>query len=307
MKNKHQQTKLYVVTLLFMLSSVFMYNMYKSLSGFIANGFRDGLMMLSIVTCYLLPVICFYFYLYNYHVKKINKIVKLVYSSIVAAIAIFNLTQIFTYLPLYISNNELGGYETLLSIGFGFPYDGLIINFVLIVVQVINIITTLKPNIKLAKYEDYLTHHGLLHLNIIEYILLFLLGILTNVFIGAFIIGFEAIENALYDGKYIYMMLLVLIIPTINFLTLLIKPNRVFKNKKILTLLVPLGINFLFLGLFILFESIYPSFMVNIAKPLFPITFSVSLPIEMLIIILIISISSIIYLVKLFIPTKVHK
>ena len=146
MKNKYNQTKLYIVMLLFMLSSIFMYNMYKSLSGFIANGFRDGLAMLSIVICYLLPVICFYFYLYNYHIKKINKTVKLIYSTIVIAISIFILTQLFTYLPLYISNNKLGAYDTLLSIGFKFPYDGIIISFVLIAVQIINILTTLKHN-----------------------------------------------------------------------------------------------------------------------------------------------------------------
>jgi hypothetical protein len=278
--------------------------MYKSLSGFIANGFRDGMVMLSIVICYLLPVICFYFYLYNYHIKKINKTIKLIYSSFVIAISIFILTQLFTYLPLYISNNKLGAYDTLLSVGFGFPYDGIIINFILIIVQIINIITTIRPNTKLGIFEKYLAHYGVIKVNIIEYILLCILGILTNVFIGSYFIGIDSIENALYDGKYIYMLLLILIIPLMNFLTLLIKPNNIIKNKKKLTLLIPLSVNILFLGLFILFEAIYPSFMVNIAKPLFPITFSVSLPIEMLIIILIISISSIIYTVKLFIQNK---
>ena len=49
----------------------------------------------------------------------------------------------------------------------------------------------------------------------------------------------------------------------------------------------------------IVFESVSPDFMIHVGKPLFMIAFSVSLPIEQLAMILIMTISSIIFAVRL--------
>ena len=52
--------------LLFILSSYYMYDFYKSLSGFIANQFREPLVMIPIFLSYFLPVFCFLFYFYDF-------------------------------------------------------------------------------------------------------------------------------------------------------------------------------------------------------------------------------------------------
>ena len=47
-----------VVLLLF--SCFYMYDFYKCLSGFIANGFREPQVMLPMILAFLLPVLCFF-------------------------------------------------------------------------------------------------------------------------------------------------------------------------------------------------------------------------------------------------------
>ena len=51
-----------VSVLMFICTSLFMYGFYKSLSGFIANGFTDGIRMIAMILSYILPVICFLFF-----------------------------------------------------------------------------------------------------------------------------------------------------------------------------------------------------------------------------------------------------
>ena len=51
------------VTVILLLFSCFcMYDFYKCLSGFIANGFREPLVMLPMILAYFLPVFCFLFF-----------------------------------------------------------------------------------------------------------------------------------------------------------------------------------------------------------------------------------------------------
>ena len=80
-----------------------------------------------------------------------------------------------------------------------------------------------------------------------------------------------------------------------NLLYLLLK----LESKNIKSLIIPLAINIIFGLLMLIFELIDPSFMVNIGKPLFPITFSISIPIECFVLLLIMGISSLIYLAKI--------
>ena len=104
----------------------------------------------------------------------------------------------------------------------------------------------------------------------------------------------KAISNIFYDIKYIYLLLLA-VLPLMNLLCLLLKPE----SKNIKSLIIPLAINIIFGLLMLIFELIDPSFMVNIGKPLFPITFSISIPIECFVLLLIMGISSLIYLAKI--------
>lgn len=279
--------------ILFILTSMFMYNAYKALSGFIANGFRDGLAMLSIVICYFIPVISFLFYFYDNHIKKINKIVSLIYSILIIGLSMFTFIEILTYINIYIPNNKLGAYETLLSFAFGFPYDGIIILVILFLTQIYNIYLIIKPNTN-YNIKYLFSNYDFIKTNFIEYLLLSILAILTFVFVGAFLIGFKAISNIFHDIKYIYLLLLVLL-PLMNLLYLLLKPEA----KSIKSLIIPLAINIIFGLLMLIFELIDPSFMVNIGKPLFPITFSISIPIECFVLLLIMGISILIYLAKI--------
>ena len=58
------------MTVLFLLYSCFyMYDFYKCLSGFIANGFREPLVMLPMILAFFLPVLCFLFFVYDFYVN----------------------------------------------------------------------------------------------------------------------------------------------------------------------------------------------------------------------------------------------
>ena len=286
------------IIILTLLSCIFMYNGYKSLSGYIANGFKDGMAMLTIILCFFTPVFSFLFFFYEHYIKKLNKIFNIIYSSVSFVIYTFILSQIFIHLDLYVSNNKLGAYETLLPIGLGFPYDGIIIYIVLMISQIYNIFATIYPKSKYCIKESF-TNYEIFNINSIEYLFLSFLAIFAFIFVGSFLIAFKAIDNALYDPKYLYLMLFVLI-PMMNLLFFVIKPET--KNYKLLY--IPIIINILFGLLLLLFELIYPSFIVSIGKPLFPVTFSISLPIECLIILIIMLVSILIYALKIVLKIK---
>lgn len=76
---------------LLLFASFYMYDFYKCLSGFIANGFREPLVMLPMITSFFLPVLCFLFYFYDFFVRAINPVVKAVYSVVVAIYAAVDL------------------------------------------------------------------------------------------------------------------------------------------------------------------------------------------------------------------------
>ena len=64
------------------------------------------------------------------------------------------------------------------------------------------------------------------------------------------------------------------------------------RRTKMVTLGVGVGLNILFGILFLIFELTYPDFLVHIGKPLFLITFSVSVPIEPVIILAIMALGT---------------
>ena len=298
-----QDRYLYTITaLLFYCACMCMYNFYKSLSGFIANGFREPLVMIPIISTFALPALCFCVFFYATYVRKMNKIATVIYAVLVVAVGVWNCVGLSMNAYLYGSNHRLGGYDTMLNLAFCFPYDGWIYTVVLLAMQVVNLICAFKPQSKLALGKDeFLNKQGACSLGLVEYLLVCVLAILTFVFVGAAVRAIGAFENALYDGKFIFLWLWVLLVPAMNLVYFVFKPEKRAQSKKakVAFLGAGIGVNVLFGVLLWVFEVTNPSFMVHIAKPLFAIAFSVSLPIEMVGILGIMAISVVIYAVKI--------
>ena len=280
----------------------FMYDFYKCLSGFIANGFREPGVMLPMVLSFLLPVVCFLFFFYDVFVKSVHRVGKIVYSSIIIVWGILDLSFIFANISLYASNNRLGVYESLPSFIFHFPYDMIILHFCLIFLEVFNIVVACLKNSKLARLKNEITLHGFFKIKVWEYLLLAVLAIVVFVFAGAGVTAtFSAFSNAFYDFRYIFLLLWVAYIPLMNLLFLVIKPEKqnLPKWAKFTILGNGIFINLVFGILLLVFERTYPDFMVHIGKPLFLIAFSVSLPIEMGIIVGIMALGTVSMIVKI--------
>ena len=280
------------------LSCLFMYNFYKCLSGFIANGFRYGIMMPTMFITYFTPVLAFLVYFYNYYVKELNKVTKWIYSVIIIALSIFNLVGTIINFDIYLYNNIHGVYQSIPSFILAFPFDGIVIDLFLIFVQIVNILHLLNKSNFLLNIKSNFNHQGDVIIHKFTYLIILVFAIFTFVFVGDFFCAFQAIENALYDPKYIFLMLWLFIIPLGNLLLVVLKPElrQISKKQKYVYLSLGLGLNLLFGGLLLLFETIYPSFMVDISKPLFPIAYSISIPIEVYIVIAIQIICSLIYI-----------
>ena len=270
-----------IVMLLF--ACFYMYDFYKSLSGFIANGFREPQVMLPMILAFFLPVLCFLFFFYDFFVRAVNPIIKTGYSLFVVAYGIVDLVLIFVNLRLYVSNNSLGVYDALLSIIVHFPYDMIAIITLLIFVQIFNLTVGDRKGTRASCLLVGAKLRGTAKVSAPEYGSLCVLAIIVFVFTGAAITGiFTALSNAFYDGRYIFLILWVLIVPMGNLVILTLKPERskLTKRKKLSILASGIGVNLLFGLLFLILELTSPDFLVLIGKPLFLIAFSVSLPIE---------------------------
>ena len=298
MKTKLKTVLVSVITVvLAVLSSLFMFDFYKSLSGFIANGFREPLTMIPLISSYILPVLCFLFFFYDFYIKKACKVANIIYSALAFIWANVNLVIIFINISLFASNNSLGVYDTLFSIFVKFPYDAIIINLFLAAMQIVNFIAIFKGG-KIAEFKDSLKQYGKFQLSLGEYLPLSVLAILAFAFFGDALNAFCAIENTLYDAKYLFLILWAMT-PICNLLCLVIKPDTRFTKTRAIALGVQILVNVLFLVLLLIFEAKDPGFIIQIGKPLFPITFSVSLPIEMMVFVLIGAISIVVYAVRL--------
>lgn len=273
--------KTIVTVILFIYTCLFTQGFYKATTGFVASKFENALFILTMVVAYVTPVIWFLFYFCNYYVKKCNRLFTLIYSPIVTILSVGVLINIFQNIDVYVRNNLMGVYQTIPSLLFGFPFDCIIVHIVLIAVQVINIISVIKPESKIAKVRNELLDEGRLNINVLEYIPYALFAILACLFVGLFTCGLSALENIAYDVKYIYLLLWYLI-PCLTLICVVLKFENKFKKKssKLAHLLSLVGLNIVFLALFFVFEAIDPNFIVRVGKPLLPITFSVSMRIE---------------------------
>lgn len=303
MKNNVKKALIYTLgAVLLLFSCFYMYDFYKCLSGFIANGFREASVMLPMVLSFLLPVLSFLFFFYDFYVKSVHRVAKIVFSSVVILWASVNLGFIFSNISLYASNNRFGVYDALPSIIVHFPYDMIIVHSALILLAVFDIFCAIKSDAPPAFFVKSLKQNGLLKLNIWEYLPLCVLAILVFVFSGASLTAsFTALSNAFYDFRYVFLLLWVGLIPLINLAYLVAKPEKLIGSKLGAGLTLGAGIftNVIFASLLLIFELTYPDFMVHIGKPLFLIAFSVSLPIEMGVILGIQAIGTVAMTVKL--------
>ena len=263
---------------------LFMYDFYKCLSGFIANKFREPQVMLPMISSYLLPVVCFLFYFYDCYVRKVGKAARWIYAGLVVVASIVNLTGIFGNFSVYASNNRLGVYETIPSIILAFPYDAIVFHILLLMAQAFSVVELIKPEGKVAAFKDEYLRKERVSLTVVEYLLLSVAAILAFVFFGSSLCAINAFENVLYDGKFLFLWLwLLLPLLTVIGLVWKVEKRNIAKGKKVVLLSVGAGLNVLFGLLFLLFELTSSGFIVQVGKPLFSIAFSISFPVEPLI------------------------
>ena len=274
----------------------YMYDFYKCLSGFIANGFREPLVMLPMILAYLLPVVCFLFFFYDFFIRAPHPVARVVSSILVAIWAAVDMALIFSNIGLYVSNNSLGVYDTLPSIIVHFPYDMIAVLFCIFALQMFDLFVVGVKKTGVGARLDEFKCRGSVKVCIPEYIALSVIAIVVFVFTGAAICAaFTAYENAFYDVRYVFLVIWVMAVPMMNLLIMTLKPERKVSKKgiKLAILGGGIGINILFALLFVIFEFTYPDFLIHIGKPLFLIAFSVSIPIEPFAIFLIMLIGSI--------------
>ena len=289
-----------ILTIIFFISTcLFTQGFYKATTGFVASKFENAHFILTMVVAYVVPVFCFLFYFCNYYVKRCNRLFTLIYSPIITILSVGVLINIFQNIEVYARNNFLGVYQTIPSLLFGFPFDCIIVHIGLIAVQAINVLSVLKPELKVAKVREELLETGRLNITVLEYIPYALLTILAGLFAGLFVCGLSAIENVLYDAKYVYLLLWYLV-PCLSLICIVLKFENNFKkdSSKLAHLLSLVGLNVVFLVLFFVFEAIDPDFIVRVGKPLLPITFSVSMRIEIFVMMGTQGLGSLILLVK---------
>ena len=290
-----------IITLVIFISvCLFMQNFYKITLGWVANNFEGGMLLPTISIAYFVPILCFFFYFFNYYVKRINKIVSAIYSIVIIGLSTFVLINIFNNISIYVSNNSLGVYQTLPSILFGFPYDGIIVHILLILIQVVNLISVIKPNHKIALLKEKFYSLDYLKIRIGDYVVLVVVTLLSCLFAGLFVCGLSAFSNVFHDIKYLYLLVWYLL-PVINLVCIVFRVENDFQTDKgkIKYLAYFIIINIVFMASYFLFEIIHPNFIVQIGKPLLPITFSISMRIELMLLIGVQSVGILIYLIKL--------
>lgn len=272
------------VTLFLLLFACFYtYDFYKALSGFVANGFREPLVMLPMILSFLLPVVCFLFFFYDVYVRALHPVLRTLYSVFVASLALADLALILSNIRVYASNNALGVYDALPSIILHFPFDMIVILTALLALQIFHLAVGNRRPSRAGAFLDGLKQRGTLRLGKVEYVALCLLAIVAFIFTGASICGtFTAFSNTFYDFRYLFLLIWVLLCPMGNLVLLVLKPEQmqITKRKKLITLSIGIGANVLFALLFLILELTYPDFLVHLGKPLFLIAFSVSMPIE---------------------------
>ena len=233
----NNKDKIYIVIfniLLYAIISLFMYDFYKALSGLIANNFYEAHIMLTIILSYLLPVFYYLFFFYDKYCKRQSNKVRFIFDIIFIIYCLYNIISIFSHINIYISNSNLGVYDSMPSLFLSFPFDMLVVNCLILFISIISLVNIFKPNEKISNIRNVFSEYGFISLKKYEYALISILAILCFVFFGDFLNSFKAIENLFYDPKYLYLMLWVLIVPLSTITYFVLKLDRYFSTKKII-------------------------------------------------------------------------
>ena len=289
-----------ISALLLLLSCFFMYDFYKCLSGFIANGFRYPFMMLPIILTYLIGPVCFLFFFWDTYVRRLSKTVEIIYACFVVGLSVFCFVGIILNFSVYYSNNQLGVYDALPGLIIKFPFDGIVICTVAIISQVVRLISRFAPSLAISEKKEWATDRGRFSLSVVEYVIISVFSVVAFVFVGSSLYAFSAIANAAWDPKFIFLQLW-LLVPLFDIALLVIKPEKrgISARSKIVTLSVAIAVNLIFGILFGVFEAVYPDFIIHVGKPMFLIAFSVSMPIEMIGVLGIMALSTVVLAVRL--------
>ena len=131
-----------------------------------------------------------------------------------------------------------------------------------------NIYLLIKPGAKFAYIKDAFCSYGFFKFNKVEAFAVGVLGICATVFIGDFFNGLNTLQNAQHDGKYIFLLIMIFVIPLMNFIYFLSKPNsRNLSDKtKLIVNSCVIGVNVIITVLFITFVYVYPDFVSFIGK-----------------------------------------
>ena len=290
------------------MSSFFMFDFYMCLSGFVANKFAEPLVMLPIVISFFIPVLAALLAVYHLFVGRLCKIGKIIASSVMAVLSLAAISLVMINIPLYVRNHALGAYSSTLGI-FLFPYDTVIANLFVLFFSVLGIISGAKSSVLPTRVKNLTVSSLKFKLAIPEYIAYSVLAIVVFVFAGAGISGVGSIANALYDLRYLFLIVWVGLIPIVDLATLVAKPERFKMQKWCRTAILSsvLLFNLVVCALLFILELTKPGFIIQIGKPLFMIAFSVSLPIEMLILLGIMALTVILITAKLVIMHFIKK
>ena len=298
----YYQKYLTLLTLfLFAICCLFAWNSYKTIVSFMTNGFENTVNTLAIITSYSLPVFCFFVFFFNSFIKPNKKVTRWIYSCFVLAFALVNIALIAINYQSLNANATEGHFVNFNTIGLSYPVDMLVVNCLLVLVQAFNIFVLIKPNSKYAFVKDAFASYGFFKFNLVSKIFVTILALITMVFIGDFLNSFSAIGNAAYDGKYIFLILMIFVIPLMNFVYFLTTPKvrSISKKTNLIIHSCVMGVNVLFAILLIAFTFGFPDFVVGVGKPLFPLDYTISIPVGPYLILIIIVVSTIIQTINL--------
>ena len=280
---------------LLLFACFYMYDFYKCLSGFIANGFREPMVMLPMILAFFLPVLCFFVFFYGFYVRKLRRSTEVCLTVLVAVYAAAVLALILSNLGVYVSNNSLGVYDTLPSIFVHFPYDMIIILGAIFVTRIMKLKSLCTKPSRLGAAMSELNQRGSVHVGCAEYVWICVPAVFALVFTGASVCAlFNAFENVFFDIRYVFLLVWTLAVPLGNIILITLKPEKMSlkKSTKLAVLGTGIGVNLAFAALFAICELTYPDFLVHMGKPMFLIAFSVSMPIEPLIIFIIMTVGT---------------
>lgn len=265
--------------LFFAVATFFFYNGYKLFISALMGHPPLALQNSFPVTSYLLPVAYFIYHIYNCFVKKIGKVGRFIFITISTLIAIFNFVGIGIFFEVYTTNAANGLYSSLLNIGLSFPVDAIIINIIILLLNAMNLFFILKPNTKYIYIQNSFENPGVFKFRPGGYTVVVIFALIGMYFLGAFFNGLSFIDNTLYNSKFIFL-LLICFVPVVNFIYHLInlKRTNISQKSKIINYAVAVGINVIFLVVFLILRLVDPYFVTEVGKPFFPFTFIISIP-----------------------------